>query len=228
MFMKWVIKITRDINKLREEIDKIDKKIVELILNRMNIVHQVGVTKSKDNSRIYVPEREVAIYKKLSDFSGLEADEIQSFYTEIISFCRKLEGILNVGIKYNALSLVGVKKIFGEYVNPVVIHQFEELNLESVKYILTPLSKETIDFIEKNNWYIINKVNLNEEALYLFSSYNNSIFKDNDVTYILHNGIISKEYIKIDSDLFINLIPFKNLKDFENLNIKILGTIPSI
>ena len=69
--MKWVIKITGDINKLREEIDKIDKKIVELILNRMNIVHQVGVTKSKDNSRIYVPEREVDIYKKLSDFSGL-------------------------------------------------------------------------------------------------------------------------------------------------------------
>lgn len=228
MFMKWVIKITRDINKLREEIDKIDKKIVELILNRMNIVHQVGVTKSKDNSRIYVPEREVAIYKRLSDFSGLKTNEIQSFYTEIISFCRKLEGILNVGIKYNALSLVGVKKIFGEYVNPIIINQFEELNLDSVKYILTPFSKEIIDFIKKNNWYLINKVDLNDESLYLFSSYNNSIFKDNDTTYILHNNIISEKYIEIDSNLFINLIPFKNLKDLENLNIKILGTIPSI
>lgn len=228
MFMKWVIKITRDINKLREEIDKIDKKIVELILNRMNIVHQVGVTKSKDKSRIYVPEREVAIYKRLSDFSGLKANEIQSFYTEIISFCRKFEGILNVGIKYNALSLVGVKKIFGEYVNPIIINQFEELNLDSVKYILTPFSKEIIDFVKKNNWYLINKVDLNDESLYLFSSYNNSIFKDNDTTYILHNNIISEKYIEIDSNLFINLIPFKNLKDLENLNIKILGTIPSI
>ncbi|MGL5279703.1 MAG: chorismate mutase [Cetobacterium sp.] len=223
-----MIKITRDINKLREEIDTIDKKIVELILNRMDIVHQVGVTKSKDNSRIYVPEREVAIYKKLSEFSGLAPNQIQSFYTEIISFCRKLEGVLNVGIKYNALSLIGVKKIFGEYVNPIVINQFEELDLDSVKYILTPFSKEIIDFIKKNNWYLINKVNLNEEILYLFSSYNNSIFKDNDITYILHNDIISKEYIEIEQNLFINLILFKNLKDFENLNTIILGTIPSI
>lgn len=228
MFMKWVIKITRDINKFREQIDKIDKKIVELILKRMEVVHQVGLTKSKDSSRIYVPEREIAIYKKLGEFSGLSPKEIQSFYTEIISFCRKLEGVLNVGIKYNASSLIGIKKIFGEYVNPVVINKFEELNLESVKYILTPFSKEIVDFVKKNNWYLINKVDLNNEVLYLFSSFNNSIFKDDDVVYILYNGIISNENIKIEQNLFINLIPFKNLKDFEDLDIKILGTIPNI
>lgn len=226
--MKWVIKITRDINKLREEIDIIDKKIVRLILDRMDIVHQVGLTKSKDNSRIYVPEREIAIYKKLSDFSGLTSTEIQSFYTEIISFCRKLEGTLNVGIKSNALSFIGIKKIFGEYVNPIVVNQFEELDLKSVKYILSDFSTETIEFIEKNNWYLINKINLNSDTLYLFSSYNNSVFESNDITYVLYDDILSKEYIKIKPNLFVNLILFKNLENFEKLNIKILGTIPCI
>ena len=226
--MKWVIKITRDINKLREEIDIIDKKIVKLILDRMDIVHQVGLTKSKDNSRIYVPEREIAIYKKLSEFSGLTSTEIQSFYTEIISFCRKLEGTLNVGIKSNVLSFIGIKKIFGEYVNPIVVDQFEELNLKSVNYILSDFSTETIGFIEKNNWYLINKINLNSDTLYLFSSYNNSVFKSNDITYVLYDDILSKEYIKIKPNLFVNLILFKNLKNFEKLNIKILGTIPCI
>lgn len=226
--MKWVIKITRDINKLREEIDIIDKKIVRLILDRMDIVHQVGLTKSKDNSRIYVPEREIAIYKKLSDFSGLTSTEIQSFYTEIISFCRKLEGTLNVGIKSNALSFIGIKKIFGEYVNPIVVNQFEELDLKSVKYILSDFSTETLEFIEKNNWYLINKINLNSDTLYLFSSYNNSVFESNDITYVLYDDILSKEYIKIKPNLFVNLILFKNLENFEKLNIKILGTIPCI
>lgn len=226
--MKWVIKITRDINKLREEIDIIDKKIVRLILDRMDIVHQVGLTKSKDNSRIYVPEREIAIYKKLSDFSGLTSTEIQSFYTEIISFCRKLEGTLNVGIKSNALSFIGIKKIFGEYVNPIVVNQFEELDLKSVKYILSDFSTETLEFIEKNNWYLINKINLNSDTLYLFSSYNNSVFESNDITYVLYDDILSKEYIKFKPNLFVNLILFKNLENFEKLNIKILGTIPCI
>lgn len=226
--MKWVIKITRDINKLREEIDIIDKKIVRLILDRMDIVRQVGLTKSKDNSRIYVPEREIAIYKKLSDFSGLTSTEIQSFYTEIISFCRKLEGTLNVGIKSNALSFIGIKKIFGEYVNPIVVNQFEELDLKSVKYILSDFSTETLEFIEKNNWYLINKINLNSDTLYLFSSYNNSVFESNDITYVLYDDILSKEYIKIKPNLFVNLILFKNLENFEKLNIKILGTIPCI
>lgn len=226
--MKWVIKITRDINKLREEIDIIDKKIVRLILDRMDIVRQVGLTKSKDNSRIYVPEREIAIYKKLSNFSGLTSTEIQSFYTEIISFCRKLEGTLNVGIKSNALSFIGIKKIFGEYVNPIVVNQFEELDLKSVKYILSDFSTETLEFIEKNNWYLINKINLNSDTLYLFSSYNNSVFESNDITYVLYDDILSKEYIKIKPNLFVNLILFKNLENFEKLNIKILGTIPCI
>lgn len=228
MFMKWVIKITGDINKLRDEIDAIDKKIIDLILKRMDIVHQVGLTKSKSKTRIYVPEREVAIYKKLSSCSNLSSKEIQSFYTEIISVCRKLEDTLNVGINRDIFSLLGVKKIFGEYVNPIFFNTLNEIDLSSIHYILLKFSKEMIDFLLKNNWYIINKIDVEEETLYLFSFYKNEILNYDDIIVFLYKDILSEDHIKIENNLFINFLSRKQTEKLKNLDINIIGFIPNI
>ncbi len=228
MFMKWVIKITGDINKLRAEIDEVDKKIIELILKRMEIVHQVGLTKSKNKTRVYVPEREVAIYKRLSSFSNLSPKDIQSFYTEIISFCRKLEGILNVGVKADSISLLGVKKLFGEYVNPIFFNTFNELDLTSTKYILSKFSKDMLDFLLENNWHVINKTEIQGETLYLFSFYENSILKDDDIAVILSKEILSTNSIKIENNHYINFLSANMIEQVKDLDIKILGFIPYI
>lgn len=228
MFMKWVIKITGDINKLRAVIDEVDKKIIELILKRMEIVHQVGLTKSKNKTRVYVPEREVAIYKRLSSFSNLSPKDIQSFYTEIISFCRKLEGILNVGVKADSISLLGVKKLFGEYVNPIFFNTFNELDLTSTKYILSKFSKDMLDFLLENNWHVINKTEIQGETLYLFSFYENSILKDDDIAVILSKEILSTNSIKIENNHYINFLSANMIEQVKDLDIKILGFIPYI
>ena len=228
MFMKWVIKITGDINKLRAEIDEVDKKIIELILKRMEIVHQVGLTKSKNKTRVYVPEREVAIYKRLNSFSNLSPKDIQSFYTEIISFCRKLEGILNVGVKADSISLLGVKKLFGEYVNPIFFNTFNELDLTSTKYILSKFSKDMLDFLLENNWHVINKTEIQGETLYLFSFYENSILKDDDIAVILSKEILSTNSIKIENNHYINFLSANMIEQVKDLDIKILGFIPYI
>ena len=228
MFMKWVIKITGDINKLRAEIDEVDKKIIELILKRMEIVHQVGLTKSKNKTRVYVPEREVAIYKRLSSFSNLSPKDIQSFYTEIISFCRKLEGILNVGVKADSISLLGVKKLFGEYVNPIFFNTFNELDLTSTKYILSKFSKDMLDFLLENNWHVINKTEIQGETLYLFSFYENSILKDDDIAVILSKEILSTNSIKIENNHYINFLSANMIEQVKDLDIKILVFIPYI
>lgn len=228
MFMKWVIKITGDINKLRAEIDEVDKKIIELILKRMEIVHQVGLTKSKNKTRVYVPEREVAIYKRLSSFSNLSPKDIQSFYTEIISFCRKLEGILNVGVKADSISLLGVKKLFGEYVNPIFFNTFNELDLTSTKYILSKFSKDMLDFLLENNWHVINKTEIQGETLYLFSFYENSILKDDDIAVILSKEILSTNSIKIENNHYIYFLSANMIEQVKDLDIKILGFIPYI
>ncbi|MGL6065525.1 MAG: chorismate mutase [Cetobacterium sp.] len=176
------MKITTNINKLREEIDNIDEQIIELILKRMKIVHEVGVTKSRDNTQIYVPEREISIYNRLSVISGISSEDIAHFYTEIISFCRKLEGILNVGIKDDKHSLLGVKKLFGEHVNPIVIQNFNSLDLNSTKYILSIVNDEILEFVKINDWSVINKVNVLNETLYLFSYYKNTTLKNKNFT----------------------------------------------
>lgn len=222
--MKWVIKITSDINKLREKIDSIDEKIIELILNRMEVVHKVGVTKSKQNSRIYVPEREVAIYKKLSTLSGISEKDISNFYTEIISFCRKFEGILDVAIKKDTYSLLGVKKLFGEHVNSIFVENFEEIDTDSIKYILSPFDEEILNFIQNKNWFLINSVFINNETLYLFSSFENTILNDDDIAIVLADHKIADDFIKLNEHNFINLLPYNRAKSWSNF--KLLGVIP--
>ena len=46
---------------LRNKLDNIDNKLLELINERMHIVHQVGALKAKSGGAIYRPEREKAI-----------------------------------------------------------------------------------------------------------------------------------------------------------------------
>ena len=47
-----------DLKKLREEIDKIDDEILDLLDKRMSIVKEVGELKLKSNVAIYHPKRE--------------------------------------------------------------------------------------------------------------------------------------------------------------------------
>ncbi|MGL5796684.1 MAG: chorismate mutase [Cetobacterium sp.] len=222
------MKITRDISNLRNEIDSIDNKIIELILRRMKVVHEVGLTKSKDNSRIYVPEREVAIYKKLSNLSEISPQDIGYFYTEIISFCRKLEGILDIAILDNSNSLIGLKKLFGEHVNPIFIENFNSFDSNSIKYILSPISSEIIEFIRAKNWSFINKIIINNETLYLFSSYKNILIKNNDIIVTISDKAKSIDFVKIRDNIFINF-SFYNDSDHKILqDSNFLGFIPSI
>ena len=51
------------LQQFREEINKIDDKILELLEKRMEIVKQIGKIKMQGNTPIYRPERE----KEMSD-----------------------------------------------------------------------------------------------------------------------------------------------------------------
>ena len=50
---------------LRNKLDNIDNTVLELINERMQIVHQVGALKAKSGGAIYRPEREKAIIDRL-------------------------------------------------------------------------------------------------------------------------------------------------------------------
>lgn len=50
---------------LRNQLDTIDNKLLDLINERMQIVHKVGALKAKSGGAIYRPEREKAIIERL-------------------------------------------------------------------------------------------------------------------------------------------------------------------
>lgn len=82
-----------DLNELRENINKVDLEILELLKKRSEFVEMVGHVKSKNSGKIYVPEREKQIFDKLikNNNSKLHSESIISIFTEIISACRSLE-----------------------------------------------------------------------------------------------------------------------------------------
>lgn len=203
-----MIKITGEINNLRLKIDKIDKDIISLILERMNLVKNVGNIKNIDNSRVYVPEREALIFKNLSNFSSLSPKEIQSIYTEIISSCRRLENTISVAVLKNSSSLFALKKIFGEYVNPIYFSNFQKfISIDSnIKYMLISFSKDMIEAIKENNWFIINSVTIDNEKYFLLSKFPNTISIEGEMSFFLSNDYLNSYSIQIKENLFFTAI----------------------
>ena len=81
------------LQQFREEINKIDDKILELLEKRMEIVKQIGKIKMQGNTPIYRPEREKEIIDRLISKKPLllTKNAIESIYLEIFAVRRNLE-----------------------------------------------------------------------------------------------------------------------------------------
>ena len=87
-----------NLEKYRDLLDKIDKKIVDCIIERYQYVKEIGKIKKANNLPIYVPEREKKLLQKLADYSEgrLDKDTLNAIYKEIISGAIRLENPLTV------------------------------------------------------------------------------------------------------------------------------------
>lgn len=76
---------------LRARIDGIDDAILQLLSERADIARQVG--RAKKGEKIYRPEREAQIVRRLRDANPgpLSGDAVERLIREIISACRALE-----------------------------------------------------------------------------------------------------------------------------------------
>jgi chorismate mutase/prephenate dehydratase len=76
---------------LRARIDSIDDAILQLVSERAGIAQQVG--RAKKGEKIYRPEREAQIVRRLRDTNPgpLSGDTIERLIREIMSACRALE-----------------------------------------------------------------------------------------------------------------------------------------
>jgi chorismate mutase / prephenate dehydratase len=80
---------------LRDAIDEIDERVLQLISERARHAHRIGEIK---HGNIYRPEREAQVLRRLADGNPgpLPAQAVKTIFREIMSHCLALEQPLNV------------------------------------------------------------------------------------------------------------------------------------
>jgi len=78
---------------LRKEIDKVDRKIIELLGKRGEITSGIGDLKKSKKQPIYASDRESHIYRTIAERNKgpLPDDSVKAVYREIMSACLSLE-----------------------------------------------------------------------------------------------------------------------------------------
>ena len=79
----------RDLEMLREQINDIDEKMLDLFLERMKVSEEVAKYKIEKNLPLFHPRREEEILKWAEENSGEEANYSQEFFEKIMELSKK-------------------------------------------------------------------------------------------------------------------------------------------
>jgi chorismate mutase len=82
-----------EIDDLRRAIDDIDRRILELVQERVRAVLAVGDYKRKHHLTVYDPERERALLARLSSLATppLDGDTVRRIFERLIDESRRIE-----------------------------------------------------------------------------------------------------------------------------------------
>jgi chorismate mutase len=85
------------LSRLREEIARIDRSLIELIAERVRLAREVGVTKRAAGLPTQDPAREAAVIRQAAEAAreaGLLDDDIRNIFWQVIGLSRRaqLEG----------------------------------------------------------------------------------------------------------------------------------------
>jgi len=162
-----------NIEELRTKIDKIDSDILNLLNERMDIVHEIGLIKSASNESVYRPEREKEIIERLSRLSEgkLKAESIKAIFQEVFAAARNIE--LPERISYlgpeGSFTHQAAESNFGSQAKYLPINSiksvFDSVESKKTKYGIIPLEnnqegivQETIDLLGVSNLKIISEL----------------------------------------------------------------------
>lgn len=78
---------------LRDQIDEIDARILDLLNRRAQVAQEVGHVKNKVDAPIFRPDREAQVLRRIAERNPgpLGNTELQTIFKEIMSACRALE-----------------------------------------------------------------------------------------------------------------------------------------
>jgi monofunctional chorismate mutase len=84
-----------ELSRLRDEIERVDRSIIELITKRVELAREVGATKKQANLPTLDHAREAAVVRRAVD-AAREAgvafdDEIRQIFWQLIGLCRRAQ-----------------------------------------------------------------------------------------------------------------------------------------
>ena len=85
-----------EIDLFRKRIDAVDVRIMELLLERVNLAKDIGKVKKKFNRPVFDSGRETTIYKKIEEHAkqlGISPEDCIIVFKEVIKMCRNAENI---------------------------------------------------------------------------------------------------------------------------------------
>ncbi len=88
----------KSIDSIREDIDRTDTRLLELLNRRARLAKKIGALKSKESAAYFIPSREEDIFERLVEENKgpFPSESIQPVFREIISACRSMEKRLTV------------------------------------------------------------------------------------------------------------------------------------
>ncbi len=135
------------LSRLRQEIDAIDRELLEIINRRAKLAKEVGEVKRKEGIPFYVPGREAKILSRIEELNKgpLPPESVRAIFREIISACRALEEPTKVaflGPEATFTHLAALKH-FGtsSSLKPMetIDEVFDEVEKERVDYGVVPI-----------------------------------------------------------------------------------------
>jgi chorismate mutase / prephenate dehydratase len=140
-----------NLKELREKIDEIDRKIINLLNKRAELTLRIGEIKSKSNKRAYAPDREKRVYENvIKKNQGLLDDEsVKAIYREIMSASIALEKSITVaylGPPASFTHLASLKK-FGSSIKYLscdnITDVFGMIEKDKADYGVVPIENST-------------------------------------------------------------------------------------
>ena len=167
------------LQELRDKLDSIDNELLNLLNQRMKLVHEVGAIKAKSGGAIYRPEREKAIIDRLDKLNLqnkglLNRSAIEALFLEIFAISRNLELPENIGYlgPQGSFTHQAAESKFGAMSSYISLSSikaiFKELEAKKIKFGVVPIENssngivnDTINGFSNFNSKIVAEVILN-------------------------------------------------------------------
>ncbi len=83
-----------EIGPLREEIDRLNREIVRLLAQRVDVSLRIGEVKTRHGRLVVDRSREALVYDRvrgLAEGIGLNSDDVERVFREVIALCTRVQ-----------------------------------------------------------------------------------------------------------------------------------------